>query len=376
MTRKKTILLLLVLILLIAGAVLAYYFFVRGGSPAPTTETPETAPGEVVIKPPTLKELVQMTDEAIISPTINENKNRLRYITKNDGALYTSDLDGKNRTKEQFVTLSGLIKTLWSPDQEKLINIYADTFGVKRFYYNLADKSAVPLIKNMNWVEYSKTQDKIVYHYEDPSQNTNTIAVANADGSLSQSILNTRIRDIRLQWVTDDKISISTAPSGLSENVLYFTKISNPKLVRVLSGIYGLTSLWSNDGKRVIFSQTDRNGNNVRLFSANENGLDVKDTNLKTLPEKCIFSKDNVSVYCAEPISIPENAILPDDYYKKTFSVNDAIWKVNLETGKKDLLYQFQEDLNFDVSEMTLVKDEAILFFVNRNNGFLYRLEL
>ena len=146
--------------------------------------------------------------------------------------------------------------------------------------------------------------------------------------------------------------------------------------MRVLSGVYGLTSLWSEDGKRVIFSQTDRNGNNVRLFSANENGLDIKDTGLKTLPEKCTFSKDNVNVYCAEPLAIPDTAVLPDDYYKKTFSVNDAIWKVNLETGKKDLLYQFQEDLDFDVSEMTLVKDEKILFFVNRTNGFLYRLEL
>ena len=376
MTRKKTISLLVVLILLIVGAVLAYYFFVKGGNPT-ATETPTTiTPGEVIVRPVTLKDLVQMTDEAIISPIINENKNQLRYTTKGDGSLYTSDLDGKNKTKEQFITLPDLIKTIWSPDQEKFINIYADTFGVKRFFYDLTTKNTTPLNANMNWVEYSKTDDKIVYHYEDPSQGTNTIAIANADGSSSQSILNTRIRDIRLQWVTDDKIAISTAPSGLSENVLYYTKVSDPKLIRVLSGVYGLTSLWSNDGTRIIFSQTDTNGNNVHLMSTDSAGLNIKDTGLKTLPEKCIFSKDNINIYCAEPITIPDNAIIPDDYYKKTFAINDALWKVNLETGKKDLLYQFQENINFDLSEMTLVKDEQFLFFVNRSNGFLYRLEL
>ncbi len=376
MTRKKTISLLVIFFILIAGIIFAYYFFAKDKKPIKTNNNKETKQENVITRPLSEKNLVQMTDEAVISPAIDENKNLMKYITKNDGFLYTSTLDGKNKTKEQFVTLSGLIKVLWSPSQDEFINIYADSFGVKRFYYNLKEKSTTPLNKNMNWVVYSKTKDKIVYHYQDPSQNTNTIAIANPDGSNSQSILNTRIKDIRLEWVTDDKVAVSTAPSGLSENILYYTKISKPKLIRIFSDINGLTSLWSNDGKKIIFSQTDENGNNLRLFSANENGLDIKDTGLKTLPEKCIFSKDNINIFCAEPSSIPDNAIMPDDYYKKTFSSNDVIWKVNLETGKKDLLYQFQEDIDFDVSNMTLVKDEQIIFFVNRSNGFLYRLEL
>jgi hypothetical protein len=376
MTRKKTISLFVILIILIIGIIFAYYFFIGDGKSTLIDKTPKTEQGETITRPASTKNLVQMTDEAIISPAINEDKNLMKYITRNSGFLYTSSLDGKNKTKEPFVTLSGLIKILWSPDQEKFINIYADSFGVKRFYYNLKEKNTTPLNKNMNWVVYSKTKDKIAYHYQDPSQNTNTIAISNPDGTSSQSILNTRIKDIRLEWVTDDKIAVSTAPSGLSENILYYTKVSKPKFIRIFSGINGLTSLWSNDGKKILFSQTDENGNNVHLFSANENGLDIKDTGLKTLPEKCIFSKDNINIFCAEPISIPDNTIMPDDYYKKTFSVNDVIWKINLETGKKDLLYQFQEDIDFDVVDMTLVKDEKIIFFINRSNGFLYRLEL
>jgi len=376
MTRKKTILLIITLLLLIAGIIFAYYFFAKGQKTTPKKEAEKKEQTEKINRPLSEQNLLQITDEAVISPVMDESKNLMKYITEKDGFLYTATLDGKNKTKEPFVTLSGLIKILWSPDQEKFINIYADSFGVKRFYYDLKEKSATPLNENINWLVYSKTKDKIAYHFQDPIQNINTIAVANPDGSNSQSILNTRLKDIRLEWITDDKIAISTAPSGLSENILYYTKISKPKLVKVLSGINGLTSLWSNDGKKIIFSQTDKNGNNLQLFSANENGLDIKNTGLKTLPEKCIFSKDNINIFCAEAVKIPDNAIMPDDYYKKTFSSNDVLWKINLKTGKKELLYQFQEDIDFDISNISLIKDEKIIFFVNRNNGFLYRLEL
>ncbi len=376
MTRKKTIIFFIILIILIIGIIFAYYFFAKDGKIIKQKKNQVDEKTEILTRPHTTKNLVQITDEAIVSPIINENKNLIKYITKNDGFLYSSTLDGKNKTKEPFITLSGLIKILWSPDQEKFINIYADSFGIKRFYYNLKEQSTTPLNKNINWLVYSKTQDKIAYHFQDPAQNTNTIAISNPDGSDSQSILNTRIKDIRLEWVNDDKIAITTAPSGLSENILYYTKISKPKLIKVLSDINGLTSLWSNDAKKILFSQTNQNGNNLRLFSVNENGLNIKDTGLKTLPEKCTFSKDNIHVFCAEPIKIPDNAIIPDDYYKKLFSVNDVLWKINLKTSKKELLYQFQEDIDFDLSDIKLLKNEKILFFINRNNGFLYRLEL
>ncbi|MBI3671318.1 hypothetical protein HY249_00790, partial [Candidatus Azambacteria bacterium] len=185
-----------------------------------------------------------------------------------------------------------------------------------------------------------------------------------------------RLQDIRLEWVTDKKIAVSTAPSGLAENILYSLNPADPKLIKILSGVYGMTSKWSADGSRFLFSQTDKNGKNLTLSSSSESGLNVSDTKIATIAEKCAFSSDNISAYCAEAVKIPENAIMPDDYYKKTFSENDRLWKINTETGKKDLVYEFNEGSDFDLGDLMLTKDEKNLYFINRTNGFLYRLEL
>ncbi len=375
MTKKTKISLFVILAALVVGSILAYYFLAEG-RPIKLKEKGEVKKETTVITPKTVEKLLQITDENTVSPIIDEQKNTIKYITKTDGSLYQSDLNGENKVKIPFVSLGGLIKIIWSPDQEKFINIYSDAFGIKRFYYDLTSKQIVPLNKSITWVDYSKTEDKIAYHYYDATQDINSIAIANADGSLAQSILNTRLKDVRLKWVTNDKIVISTAPSGLAQNILYYTDPKNPKLIKILSGIYGLTSKWSSDGSKFLFSQTDKDGANLTLKSADGNGLNILDTKISTLPEKCVFSEDFLNAYCAEPTKIPKDAIMPDDYYKKIFSSNDKLWKTNLKTNKKDLVYQFGENINFDLSNLILTKDEKYLYFINRTNGFLYKLEL
>lgn len=376
MTKKTKISLFIILAILIIGSILTYYILSEGKPVTLKKKTEIKKETAISLPDETAEKLFQITDENIISPVVNEQKNTIKYITKTDGSLYQSNLDGKDKVKIPFVSLGGLIKIIWSPDQGKFINIYSDAFGVKRFYYDLASKQTLPLNKNITWVDYSKTEEKIAYHYYDATQNINSIAIANADGTLAKSILNTRLKDVRLQWVTDDKIIISTAPSGLAQNILYYINPEKPKLIKVLSGIYGLTSEWSYDGSKFIFSQTNKDGANLTLRSADSSGVNVLNTKIATLPEKCVFSKDSLSVYCAEPTELPKNIIMPDDYYKKTFSSNDRLWKIDLETNKKDLVYQFGENINFDLSDLILTKDEKYLYFINRTNGFLYRLEL
>ncbi|MEK7452792.1 MAG: hypothetical protein AAB614_01005 [Patescibacteria group bacterium] len=376
MTKKSKISLVIIIIILIVGSVFAYYLLVVGKKPTIIKE--KDTPNKEIIISTTEKssKLVQITDENVVSPAINEEKKRIRYITKNDGVLYQSDLKGENKIKIPFVSLGGIIKIIWTEDQEKFINIYSDSFGVKSFFYDLASKQAVPLNKNITWLDYSKNTDKIFYHYYDSSQSINSIATSNSDGSLSKSIINTRLQDVRLQWITDKKIAISTAPSGLAQNILYTLNPESPKFIKILSGIYGLTHKWSSDGSKFAFSQTDKDGASLTLNISNESGLEISNTRIITLPEKCVFMKDNISLLCAEMLSVPENAIMPDDYYKKTFIANNRLWKLNTETNKKDIIYDFNEDINFDLDNLTLTNDEKYLYFTNRANGFLYRLEL
>lgn len=371
MTKNRLILLIAIFIALVIAGVSLYYFFFAPQAPITIEEE-----GEVVVIPPTADgELQRLSDSPAVSPSINEEKNTIKYLAKDTGKMWQSALDGSDKKEIPFVSLKGLVKTFWSEDQEKFINIYVSALGTQRFYYELPRKIE-PLNSSIKWLDYSKTENKIAYHYEDIAQNVNVIAIANPDGSSSQSVINTRLKDAQLKWITKDNIAVSTAPSGLAQNILYNLNVPKRQLTRVLSGIFGLTSLWSPDGSGFVFSQTDEKGYNLRLSSAKSNGSAIQQTDIKTLPEKCVFSQDNENIYCAEPRIIPEDAIMPDDYYKKTFSSNDALWKVNINTGRRDFLYEFQENIDFDLNNLTLAKDEKYLYFINRNDGLLYRLEL
>lgn len=371
MTKNRLILLIAILIALIGAAVFVYYFFFAPQAPTIIEGGEEVIPAPAA----TVGKLQRLSDAPVVSPSINEEKNTIKYLTKDSGKLFQSSLDGSDKKEIPFVSLKGLIKTYWSENQESFINIYTGIIGTQRFYYELPRKTE-PLNAGIKWLDYSKSENKIAYHYEDPTQGLNVIAIANPDGSSSQSVISTRLKDAQLKWITKDNIAVSTAPSGLAQNILYNLNIPNRQLTRVLSGLNGLTSLWSPDGSNFIFSQTNEKGHNITLSTAKANGSEIKSTDLKTFSEKCVYTQDNETVYCAEPKSIPEDAILPDDYYKKTFSINDALWKINTKNSRKDFLYEFNEDRDFDLSNLFISKDEKYLYFTNRNDGLLYRLEL
>ncbi len=377
MTKTTKNLIIIFLIIALVGGVFAYYFLSTGQKEkidiSPEKNETTTPQIQTELKD---KNLLQLTQEYAISPTIIKEKNTIRYTSGQDGSIYEIQENGENKEKIPFVGLKNTIKTLWSSDGSYFINIYSDSLGVKRFFYDLNERRTTPLNSSIKWVDLSPKNNKIVYYYSDKLQNINSISIANPDGTKPETLINTRLKDLRISWINEDKIAITTAPSGLSENILYFLDINNPKLIKILSGVYGLTYKWSSDGSIFIYSQTDDSGNNLRLLSANSAGENKKELRIKTVPEKCVFSKDNITVFCAEPNKIPSGAIMPDDYYKKTFITNDTLWKINLETGKKDLIYQFDEKDDFDLANLILSEDEKTLFFTNRLNGFLYRLKI
>ena len=94
------------------------------------------------------------------------------------------------------------------------------------------------------------------------------------------------------------------------------------------------------------------------------------------MADKCVWSKDDRTVFCAVPQQISENAVWPDDYYKGLTIVNDDFYKINLETGEKTKIAGSQEGYGYDAQELFLSPKEDYLFFVNRRDGLLYILKL
>ncbi|PJA87018.1 MAG: hypothetical protein CO141_01710 [Candidatus Moranbacteria bacterium CG_4_9_14_3_um_filter_42_9] len=77
------------------------------------------------------------------------------------------------------------------------------------------------------------------------------------------------------------------------------------------------------------------------------------------------------------PASIPENAIMPNDYYNASFSTDDTFWKVDTQTGEKERIVSLDKITEkLDADTLFLNGDESFLFFVNKKDDKLYRIEL
>jgi hypothetical protein len=98
-----------------------------------------------------------------------------------------------------------------------------------------------------------------------------------------------------------------------------------------------------------------------------------EDVEIATLPEKCTWKKDNISVYCAVP-NAPVSGSYPDEWYQGVASFNDFLFKTNIKTGGLDSLIQLKatDGKNMDVMGIKLSNDENYLIFQNKKDLSLW----
>lgn len=377
MTKTQRILLAIIfIVVLLVGGIALYYYY---SHKTPTTIEGPGQSSETTISPQQNIEVIdsklkKISKAEAVSPTLSADGKKLLYISKEGGVL-DLDFTGENvkETKSTF-PMQNLYKVLWSRDRNTFAVIYANPTGRKISYYNTNTKQTGIYDSSIPSLSFSKTDDRIIYHSINSVLGVNGFYTANQDGSAAQQVFSTRLQDARLEWLGNGKVAVSTAPSGLVQNMLWLFDVADKKMSAVLSNINGLTFLWNNPGNRVLFSQTDNNGRNILLSSTDQNGGEIKKLSIQTLPEKCVFAQDDM-VICATPKTAPD-IIWPDDYYRGLYDTQEQVWRINLQSGKQDLLYEFSRDKNFDVTSPVVSLDESYLAFVNKKDGHLYSLKI
>ena len=297
---------------------------------------------------------------------------RVLYAGKTS-RIFEVDFTGGNQ-ETAFTPLKNLYKIIWAKDRNEFAAIYANPNGRKTFYYNTQTKQTSPYDAHIDSLAFSPAENKLAYHYQETGGGINNISLADPNGANASTVINTRLKEARITWITQSEIALSTAPSGLAPNVLWTLNVATQKLSTVLTDVYGLTALWSPDGERLLFSQTSQKGKGLSLSVTDKRGASVKKLDLTTLPEKCVFTKDQKNAVCAAPLPVPD-IVWPDDYYKNLYNAEEQLWSINLESGKKEMLYGLPGD-GFDATNLLLSPQEDVVVFLNKKDGFLYSVKL
>ncbi len=303
---------------------------------------------------------------------------KVKYYSQSDGRVYQSDLNGSNLNRISETVIAGLVEVLWSADKDEVITIFKEDGIFEKYYYNYKTNQAKKLDYNLRWIDWAPQADKIAYHYYNPHNQANNISIADPDGSNWENILDLRMNDLIVEWISDQMLGIRNKPSSAKMSAVYTLNIRNKEFTKVINSSYGLSALWSPKGDKLIFSETDSQGQKARLKFADLGDGSIQQLNFFTLPEKCVWSQDNRTLFCAVPKIIPETAKLPDDYENNQVTFKDNFWKINLDTQEVTEIYQIQEeDIQFyDAESLYLPIMEDYLLFVNKKDGLLYSLDL
>jgi len=174
-------------------------------------------------------------------------------------------------------------------------------------------------------------------------------------------------------WPNSNMITLSTKPSVGIPGYVYKIDSTGKNMSQVFGGVAGLTTLGSPDGKSILYSDDKLL---LSIYQTDTRNSEV--LGIKTLPEKCVWGKSGDALYCSVPKSIG-TAPYPDSWYQGEVSFDDQLWKIDVKTGNGTLLLNLAtatEGEEIDGIKLSLDENENYLFFVNKKDSFLWRLDL
>ncbi len=343
----------------------------------PTKKTLEKEAGNALVAEET--DITNPINESIVGASVSED-GFLYYYSSDDQAIKKATLEGRDKTV-LLSNLPGVVtRALWSAKHDKVLLLIDQTGGGLLWYFSdLRTKSLTPLKGEMSRLAWDNLGENIFYQYTDPGTGKRSLNIANADGSNWKKVADLGTEDSFLASTAQSSlISFWNRPSAKKKSIFETVSTVGEGRRVVFSELFGGDYSWSPNGETLLVSGSkDADGSDFSLYTVSGTGGAAKNLSLPTLISKTAWSKDNRTLYYALPGALPENTLLPDDYFGKPLYTKDTFWRADLTTGKKTRLIDLKESTRaFDSSDLFLSPNEDALYFTDRANKRLYRIEL
>ena len=389
MTKKIFAISTLVLILLV-GVIFVYNFTFKKSAPSENNPAAETvgegktnstaSPKEQTATKKSNEVITAISDGPVFGAVLAPDQKFIYYFAGENGQLNEVDFDGKLEKVIFTEEFRNIKKIIWNKQKNKVIIRREDIPGRSKFLlFDLTQKNVAPLSDSIGFIIWNGLGDKIVYTYNDPKTKKDTLNIAEPNGINWRKISDINFSSATISAVPGSSdISFWPNPNAFVSSPAVSVSSDGETRKEILKDRLGADLLWSPDGKYAAVSYTDqKGGKKTDLALMNADGGQFHSLSFPTFAKKCAWSADSKFLYCAMPGNIPPEAILPNNWQEGKTRTADTFWKIEIATGKKDRLIEADKiGGSYDALNPFLSSDEKTLFFLNKADGKLYKLEL
>jgi hypothetical protein len=295
----------------------------------------------------------------------------LRYVERITGHIDEMYLDTKTVGTTSNSTIPSIYEAFFDGSASSVIYRYLSNDGqsITSFLATLGSDVGEFLPSDVVDVSISPDRNKFLYSTRTSSGMIGTTR-SFKDTKRSQ-VFSSPLTEWLSQWVTDQKIYLTTKASSSVNGDLFSLNIGTGVLTKVFGGVKGLTTLANKDGLLVLYSSSSSGNSVLGIFDVKNHT--TTDLNIGGLPEKCIWGIANI--YCAIPTNMTENSY-PDSWYQGLTSFDDYFVKINPSTGEVATIASSLDQIPVDGMHLFLDNLESELFFTNKKDATLWMLDL
>lgn len=316
--------------------------------------------------------IYSVTEEKVVGKAFLDRKNeKISYYSAESGDVFEIDLDGRNKRSFSVQEATGLREVEWSLGGDKaLLNM---TYGYR--YFDFTTKKNIQLKSGVDTVAWNNDGTRIFYKYFEQGENQRSINVSDPDGGNWKKLSDIGFRDVMIAPVPQTSMVSFWNKGRAGQNSEFFmVGAEGGEAKKIFSGKNGADFKWSPNGKKAFVSHLKEQGGLTTALIDTEGFYE--ELGIPTISSKIVWSLDSRYIFYALP-SYASDALMPDDYKSGKIKTTDTFWKINTENGEKTRLIKL-EDIGgeYDADELFLSPSENLMFFTNRKDGKIYRLEL
>jgi len=323
--------------------------------------------------PKTTETVDEKTGETKTTEINYEMVPSIRFIERATGHINSYELSSKKTSEISSTTIPGIEESFFNENGDTVIYRYlsSDNKTIKTFLAQLGKAQGEFLTENIDYVITNSEKNKIFYLIRDNSS-VNGYYRNFENSSSAENIFTNSYSEWIPQWINDNTIYFTTKASYSFKGSVFAYNLKTKTFKKIFGGIYGLTTLSSNDGNKILYNESNGSNSYLSIFDVKNNK--TIETRIFGLPEKCVWDEDNISIYCAVPNSTSSK--LPDSWYQGLTSFNDKFIKINSNIGSYEDLFNSITVTQVDAINLFMDNNQSKIFFTNKKDYTLWVLKL